>query len=332
MSGNSTDAWGSACVVCDGRLSDETINVKEMMFGIGESFAYHQCRDCGSLQIAAIPADMSPYYPSDYYSYQDKKGVIDRVGRHLSKFRTPLCRVPALHRLVRSAIGLFLSGEDEYEVIKALSPYPASRFLDVGCGSGRSLKMLRFLGYTNLVGIDPYLGMTAEEPGLRLLRKGIHDVDDEFDIILFNHSLEHIPWPKRTIAKAHSLLPAGGYVVLRTPVAQSFAWSKYREHWVQLDAPRHLFIPSVKGLERLSAASGFRLTRVIHDSSEFQFWGSEQYLRCVTLMSPESYGVNPKGSLFTPEQIEAFKKMAKELNACGQGDQVIAFLRKTSLP
>ena len=332
MSGNSMDAWSAACVVCDGRLSNETINVKEMMFGVGESFAYRECGDCGSLQIAAIPSDMSLYYPSDYYSYQDENGVIDRVGRHMHRFGTPLCRVPPLHRLARSALGLFLSGRDEYEAIKALSPHPASRFLDVGCGSGRSLKMLRFLGYTNLVGIDPYLDVTTEEPGLRLLRKGIHDVDDEFDIILFNHSLEHIPWPMRTIAKAHSLLPAGGYVVLRTPVAQSFAWSKYREHWVQLDAPRHLFIPSVTGLEKLSAANGFRLTRVIHDSSEFQFWGSEQYLRGVTLMSPESYYVNPKGNLFTPGQIETFRKRAKKLNACGQGDQVIAFLKKTSYP
>lgn len=331
MSGNPVDTWSSSCVVCEGSLLSEVINVKEMMVGIGEPFAYRQCGDCGSLQIDRLPDDMSKYYPSDYYSFQDRMGVIDVIGRHMQRFGTPLGMVPSLHHLARSALGLLLVGTAERRFLRVLSPHPTSRFLDVGCGSGQSLKRLRLLGYTNLVGIDPYLGMMAEGPGLRLLRKGIDDVDDEFDVILFNHSLEHIPWPRRVLVKAHSLLPVGGIVVLRTPVVQSHAWLKYRENWAQLDAPRHVFIPSMRGLEMLSTACGLRLTKVIHDSSEFQFWGSEQYMRGIALNSPQSYAVSPRGSPITAKQIRAFRKMAKKLNACGQGDQVTAFLEKTSL-
>src|SRR5712692_4013534 len=41
---------------------------KEMMFGFRDAFDYFQCAECGCLQIARFPDDMSRYYPASYYS------------------------------------------------------------------------------------------------------------------------------------------------------------------------------------------------------------------------------------------------------------------------
>jgi hypothetical protein len=53
-----------------------------MMIGLGEAFDYLECPVCGSLQIAEIPADLSRYYPADYYSYG--RSPAPRAGRGLA--------------------------------------------------------------------------------------------------------------------------------------------------------------------------------------------------------------------------------------------------------
>ena len=60
------------CRICGGDIA-ETYSVKEMMLGLREPFDYNLCGDCGCLQISEIPADMSIYYPGDYYSFLGNK-------------------------------------------------------------------------------------------------------------------------------------------------------------------------------------------------------------------------------------------------------------------
>ena len=109
--------------------------------------------------------------------------------------------------------------------------------------------------------------------------------------------------------------------MLRIPVASSAAFATYGADWVQLDAPRHLYLYTAKSLEYLARAAGFALFKVVDDSSAFQFWASEQYRQDIALRDPRSYGVNPTRSMFTAQQIDAFTRHADELNASGQGDQ-----------
>ncbi|WP_332912524.1 hypothetical protein [Algoriphagus boritolerans] len=39
------------------------------MLGLGGIFRYAECLGCGSLQLDAVPEDLSVYYPSNYYSF-----------------------------------------------------------------------------------------------------------------------------------------------------------------------------------------------------------------------------------------------------------------------
>src|SRR5215470_11645307 len=56
------------CRICGNGRSNQSYVAKEMMFGLREVFDYFQCAECGCLQIAVFPSDISRYYPPSYYS------------------------------------------------------------------------------------------------------------------------------------------------------------------------------------------------------------------------------------------------------------------------
>jgi hypothetical protein len=78
----------------------------------------------------------------------------------------------------------------------------------------------------------------------------------------------------------------------------------------------------------LAKGAGLEIADVIFDSNEEQFWASEQYLRGISLSAPNSYGVNPKGSIFSKAQIRRFRAKAKRLNREGDADQACFYLYK----
>ena len=57
------------CRVCGTTGAHRRYVAREMMFGTREEFTYFLCSDCGCLQIATLPADLSKYYPDTYYSF-----------------------------------------------------------------------------------------------------------------------------------------------------------------------------------------------------------------------------------------------------------------------
>ena len=313
------------CRVCGNSDKKRLFKVREMMFGTMEKFIYFECNECGCLQIKDITEDMSPYYPGEYYSYSP-------VAR----------RGPIVRRLVnlRNQYALWGTGivgkvlQNIHKNYKLASLFPLSlnrdaRILDIGCGAGKVLLSLSEIGFKNLLGVDPFIdGDIHYENGLEIKKGNLHEVNGKWDVIMFHHSFEHLSDPISSLQLVESLLNDGGYCVIRIPTVSSYAWKKYRENWVELDAPRHFFLHSIESIERLAERSHLQLVDVVCDSTEFQFWGSEQYLRGIPLSSEHSFGVDPKGSIFSRREIRSFRKRAKELNEVQQGDRAVFYLKK----
>src|ERR1700735_4276356 len=59
----------SVCPACDHQANFRAFVVREMQFGTLEEFDYRECSDCGTMHIAAVPADLSRHYPGKYYSF-----------------------------------------------------------------------------------------------------------------------------------------------------------------------------------------------------------------------------------------------------------------------
>ena len=87
----------------------------------------------------------------------------------------------------------------------------------------------------------------------------LQDVVGTFDVIMFHHSLEHVPDPRRELADAAERLAPDGFCVVRLPTPSSEAFRLYREDWVQIDPPRHIALPSRDGMALLAERAGFRV-------------------------------------------------------------------------
>ncbi len=318
----------SECRICGSSNGHETYVVREMYFGTREEFEYFRCGRCGCLQILVIPPDMARHYPGDYHSFgamAEKRGFKGLLGRKRNEFA--LFGKGLIGRLLYAIRPPLMP----FEMIARICRTKEHSFLDVGCGSGMLLYYLRDLGVRDVVGIDPFITRDISYGnGLAIFRKSLEEFAAEagrrFDTIMFNHSFEHMPDPARTLKNSRALLKDTGTVMIRIPTVSSWAWEHYRTDWVQLDAPRHLFLFSAESLEILARNEGFTLYDTVYDSDEFQFWGSEQYKKDIPMESPQSYR-HAGASLFTKSEIRSFRVKAGELNRQGRGDMAGFYLR-----
>ncbi len=316
------------CIICGhAHISSNYFTAKEMMFGTRDPFTYFECATCGTVQIATMPDDLSPYYPKGYYSYHATPITGSSLKRRLKIARANyvLTGKGLLGRVIQSITGT----PDILKWVKNTSLTIESRILDVGCGTGIFLLELHQLGFMHLQGVDPFLSNDIfYDNGVKIFKKTLSDMSGTFDLIMFHHSLEHITSPQSHLETARQLLAPNGTVLIRVPVAGTFAWKHYGVNWVQLDPPRHLFLPTVKSMHLLAEQCGFEIFKTEFDSTAFQFWGSEQYLNDIPLNDPRSYQTNPKQSLFSKSDIAAFEARAQALNREQQGDQACFYLRK----
>ncbi|HPE59429.1 MAG: class I SAM-dependent methyltransferase [Thiothrix sp.] len=313
------------CRICGSTAEHATYQVREMMLGLQDEHTYFQCSQCHCLQIAVIPDNLPDYYPQNYYSYQAPAS-----GNSL---RRRLVRLRDYHAITGASLpGRLLNllmPNPKLKTLRPLNLKPDSTVLDVGCGAGLILYSLRELGFTKLLGIDPFNQDHIEYPnGLRIARQDIFQTGGQWDAIMFHHSFEHLPEQQQTLQQAFRLLKPEGTVLLRIPTVSSWAWQHYGVNWSQLDAPRHLFLHALESMRELARQTGFEVAQVTYDSNAFQFWGSEQYEKGIALRSPRSWAESPENAIFTRKQIAGFEKRAQELNAVNQGDQAAFYLRK----
>jgi SAM-dependent methyltransferase len=199
----------------------------------------------------------------------------------------------------------------------------------VGTGIGVRMEPLVNMGY-NVLGIDPYLEKDViNVNGLEILRKDIYEVEGQFDLIMLNHVFEHLEDPAKILSKINDLLSPNGKCLIRIPIIPSFAWEKYQESWIQIDAPRHFFIHSNSSLELLSRKAKLKIEKIIYDSIPFQFIGSELYKRDIS-MKEGDFRLNKENTLFSVTELDEFIKKTKELNSSKNGDQAAFILTKMS--
>ncbi|WP_374886362.1 class I SAM-dependent methyltransferase [Microseira sp. BLCC-F43] len=325
----------NVCAICKNKNGNKTYVVKEMMFGFRDEFEYFECAECGCIQIKEIPEALSKYYPDNFYSFQEitSDSKVNSIESFLKRQR--------MKYLIygNKEIGILLSKilikiyktpmADYYEWFRKLQLPLESEILDVGCGSGNLLLQMRSDGFTNLTGVDPFIKSDIfYENGVKVLKKYLHEIEGSFDFIMLNHAFEHMPQPLSVLKELYRIVNKNRYVLIRIPVASSFAWRKYGVNWVQIDAPRHFFLHTTKSMEILANKAGFKIADIVFDSHAFQFWGSEQILGNIAITESASYAVNPDKSMFSKEQIDDFNSMAKQLNKEKDGDAAGFYLYK----
>jgi SAM-dependent methyltransferase len=112
-------------------------------------------------------------------------------------------------------------------VIQALSPVPDQPVLDVGTSAGTNLRMLRDLGFTDVIGLDfseEAIRFCAEK-GLGAVRRGdITEMpfpDESFSLVLATDIIEHVDDDGRALREIARVLRPGQNALVTVPAFPS---------------------------------------------------------------------------------------------------------------
>lgn len=225
--------------------------------GVGEDFEYRtctstflavRCRRCGLVYLNPRPADAEAgrVYPDGYHAFgfdEAGYGLIYRLRRRLEA-----------RRLLGWCRGL-----------------PAdARVLDVGCGDGFHLRLLRDFGRPawSLQGVDtdPRAVAAAGRHGLAVRLGRVEDLPlpaGSFHLVLLVMTVEHLADPVGVLTAVRRLLAPGGRVGVVTDNVGSPDFSLFGgRHWGGYHFPRHLSLFDRRTLAELAAAAGLAVERI----------------------------------------------------------------------
>lgn len=277
------------CKICGSACYQQDISaVPELMNQTYKESNYVYCKSCGTYHIISS-SDDKDLYDSSYYSHRAShsstlKNLIVLIRDSFTLFAPSL----VFHLLC------FFPIRKDLAALRYLRPPKDSRILDIGCGNGSLLFALRRLGFTNLYGIDPY-SKSLSEHCITIKNHASELLENQFDIIIFNHSLEHVPNPIKVLRESARLLSSSGKVLIRVPLIPNLPFLLYGFMWYQFDSPRHRTIFSFNSLRHLISSTDLNISHFYYDSNVTQFTISMGYMRGEKLFSksyhkPVKYG------------------------------------------
>jgi SAM-dependent methyltransferase len=316
------------CRICGNNKNNFSFFVREMLFGTREKFEYVECSNCKCIQIVKIPDNLMDHYPTEYGTFNRKFNIQDNIIKAYFKKRMAKEYLEEKETfLTKYLIKKF--GLSFLEKIKPANVKFNSKILDIGSGNGERLVGLSRYGFKNITGVDPYIkNDLLYNKRVKIYKKDFFTIDEKFDLVMLNHSFEHMENPEKVLRKINTLLDINSFSLIRIPVSDSYAWKNYHSDWVALDAPRHLFLHNSKTIGLLAEKTGFKLNYVLYDSIDYQFIGSEQFKNDIPMTSEKSYYQNKSNSIFSDKEIESFRQKAAELNKRGDGDAACFYLLK----
>jgi SAM-dependent methyltransferase len=222
----------TACALC-GRREYRTIARVDRD---GRPLMTVMCDACGLVWTNPRPsdADVDRYYEREYRA---------DYARH---------RSPTPRKVLRGLLG----AEERRPMILALAG-PAGRVLDVGCGAGELVYLLRLHG-VDAAGIEP--GEEYADFSRRVLAIPIQTATVDtavvepasFDVVTMFHMLEHVANPGRVLEEVRGWLRQGGALVVEVPNVESTAQApRHRFHFAHL----HSFSPAT--LAAFGESAGF---------------------------------------------------------------------------
>lgn len=196
------------------------------------------------------PSQLRRYYPPDYWHVPEQ----DTASRWEERYRRFVLR-DHINFVVNAIREAGLDG----------------LVLDVGCGGGLFLKMLRDRGFRG-IGLDFSLAAAEvaweqnQVPAVCTTLSHAPLADGSCAAVTMFHVLEHLYDPTSYLKSAHRLLQPGGRLIVQVPNAACWQFLLLGENWTGLDVPRHLWDFRARDLEILLDRCDFELVNTKHFS------------------------------------------------------------------
>ena len=226
-------------------------------------FQFVQCRACHHqyLKPRPAPSELDRIYPANYYSFVGTgDSLVGRLQRVWEGGKV---------KLYSSWIGA-----------------GPRRVLDVGCGNGRFLELLRDFG-------DPdwtLCGLESDEASVESCRQQGFEAESErvedfakrpeqrnrYDAVIMLQLIEHVEDPAQIAAEVAQLLQEDGVFIIETPNLGGLDYTLFRgRHWGHYHFPRHFHLFSQSSLAEMLEKNGFE---VVH--KEFLISTSSWIISC----------------------------------------------------
>ena len=219
-------------------------------------FTVVRCCGCGTQFLDPRPADeeIAGLYPETYMPY----------------------RFDALPAPVRAARDWVQTSK-----VRAIAEHAraGSRILDLGCGGGALLRLLRRRGDASwrLTGWDypgPHVQQLAAD-GFNVVEAPIcveHARPRSADGVVMNQVIEHFAAPDEIVRLTKIVLEPGGFLFIETPDTAGLDAGLFRSrYWGGYHFPRHLVLFDSSSLCELLKREGFSIVSVKHLASP-SFW------------------------------------------------------------
>lgn len=238
------------CCVCDSGDAVKIGGGKDFEYRTSDdSFDAMQCASCGLVYINPRPdvSEFETIYPANYHAFdfsEDDFGIVYKIRSRLEA-----------KRVLSWCAGL----PDE------------ARILDVGCGDGFHLDLLRNYGNKNWcldgIDIDERAVEMAKKRGLNVTLGTIQDIENEredfYDFAFTVQTIEHVEQPFEFLKAIKRVLKPGGRLVIVTDNTDSYDFKIFKKsHWGGYHFPRHWNLFNRRNLAKLGEKAGFKTVKI----------------------------------------------------------------------
>ncbi len=300
------------CCVCG---SDDATPV-----GVGEDYEYRtsadaflavQCAVCGLVYLNPRPdaSEFETIYPPNYHAFDFSEkdfGIVYKIRARLEAKR-------------------LLSWCEDLPI--------DARILDVGCGDGFHLNILKKYGKKTWtlegVDLDKRAVEMAKKSDLQIHLGTLEAIGlptDSFDLAFMVQTIEHVEQPSEILAAIKNVLKGGGKLVVVTDNTDALDFRFFKGgYWGGYHFPRHWNLFNRNSLEKLAEKVGFEVADLTTQVSPVN-WVYSIHNALVDWKAPRF--LIDRFTLKSTVSLSAFTSLDILLQKRGKGALLRAILRK----
>lgn len=301
------------CCVCNHTDAEEIGEGFDFEYRTSDdSFNAMRCNSCGLIYVNPRPdaSEFETIYPANYHAFdfsEENFGIVHKIRSRLEARR----------------------------VLSWCADLPENaRILDVGCGDGFHLDLLKKYGDKNWIlegiDIDERAVEMAKRRDLNVSHGTISDIETTrenfYDFAFTVQTIEHVEQPNAFLSAIKKVLKPGGKLVVVTDNTDSYDFKIFKKsHWGGYHFPRHWNLFNRKNLAKLGEKAGFKTEKIRTQVSPVN-WVYSFHNRFVDEGKPQ-WLIN-QFTLKSTVSLAAFTALDIVLQKLGNGGLLNATFRK----